>query len=338
MLSSELRVTGFDTGSWARLLSLFGASVEQASAAQRGILVVVVDVQDAACAAFVTQRGHVPIAEYEGRAQIGALCARIGAERAVVVRLGAIEDLTERSVARVLGSENYAAQWLGLLATARELEREGALYFWPERPKLPLPSPLVLARTIDTVLPDERAFLAVLWEDSVPWTALLLRRRAGEIDLVAGPEFVLDVVGPLGGDYRRDHRAVSRAVSDAVAPVHIGIYAQRSRFERLLRNPQPGAWAKAVALREIIIDPSPPYVHVALAADALRATTRKTSQYLGRLDFMSYVEPYARFAREQIMHVASVTGLLGWNPLEVLASRLRSGERRGAPESPENRP
>ncbi|HET6338097.1 MAG TPA: hypothetical protein VFG30_32970, partial [Polyangiales bacterium] len=174
----------------------------------------------------------------------------------------------------------------------------------------------------------ERSLLAVLWEDSVPWTALLLRRRAGEIDLIAGPEFVLDVVGPLGGDYRRDHRAVSRAVSDAVAPVHIGIYAQRSSFERLLRNPEPGAWAKAVALREIIIDPSPAYVHVALTADAMRATARKTSQYLGGLDFLGFAQPYARYAREQIMHVASVTGLLGWNPLQVLASRLRSSERR----------
>jgi hypothetical protein len=328
MLSAELRVTGFDPSSWSRLLSLFGASVEQASAAQRGTLVIVVDEHGAACAAFVTQRGHVPIASYNGRAELPQLCERVGAKSAIIVKLGAIEELTERAVPRVLATDDYAAQWLGLLSVARELEREGALYFWPERARLPLPSPPVLARTIETVLPDERALLAVLWEDSVPWTALLLRRRAGEIDLVAGPEFVLDVVGPLGGDYRRDHRAVSRAVSDAVAPVHIGIYAQRSRFERLLRTPEPGAWAKAVALREIIIDPSPAYVHVALTADALRATARRTSQYLGALDFLTFAQPYARYAREQIMHVASVTGLLGWNPLEVLASRLRSGERR----------
>jgi hypothetical protein len=321
-------VTGFDSTSWARLLALFGAGVAEASAAQRGTLVLVEDESGAACAAFVTQRGGIDPAGYAGRADLPLLCERVGAQRAIVVKQGAIEELTERAVPRVLASENYAAQWLGLLSAARDLEREGALYFWPERGRLPLPSPVVLARTVDTVLPDERALLAVLWDDAELWTALLLRRRGSELDLLAGPEYVLDVVGPLGGDYRRDHRAVTRAVSAAVAPVHIGVFAQRRHFERLLRNPEPGAWAKAVALREIIIDPAPPYVHVALAADALRATARRTSRYLGGLDFLAFVHPAARYAREQIMHVASVTGMLGWNPLEVLASRLRSRDRR----------
>lgn len=327
MLSSELRVTGFDSTTWARLLSLVGAGASETRTAHSGTLVLVEDAQGAACAAFVTQQGPIAASDYTGRADLPLLCERAGAQRAIVVRQGAIEELTERAATRVLGSEDYAAQWLGLLSAARELEREGALYFWPERNRLPLPSPAVLARAVDTVLPDERSMLVVLWDDAEPWTAILLRKRAGEIDLVAGPEFVLDAVGPLGGDYRRDHRVVARAIGEAVAPVHFGIFAQRSRFERLLRNPEPGAWAKAVALREIIIDPTPTYVHVALAADALRATARQTSRYLGRLDFLAFAQPAARYAREQIMHVASVTGLLGWNPLEVLASRLRARER-----------
>jgi hypothetical protein len=184
----------------------------------------------------------------------------------------------------------------------------------------------MITKALDMVLPDERAFAAVLWEESELWTALVLRRRGGQIDLVGGPELVLDVVGPLGGDYRRDHRAVTRAISDSVAPLHLGIYAQRRRFERLLRDAEPGAWAKAIALREVIIDPSPAYVHVAVGADALRATARKTTQLLGGLDVGSFFEPAARFAREQIMHVTSVTGMLGFNPLQVLARRLRPND------------
>jgi hypothetical protein len=65
---------------------------------------------------------------------------------------------------------------------------------------------------------------------------------------------------------------------------------------------------------------------VAVGADALRATARKTTQLLGGLDVASIFDPAARFAREQIMHVTSVTGMLGFNPLQVLARKLRARE------------
>src|SRR5262249_11333863 len=150
--------------------------------------------------------------------------------------------------------------------------------------------------------------------------------RGGQIDLVGGPELVLDVVGPLGGDYRRDHRAVSRALSDAIAPVQVGLYAQRRRFERLLRSPQPGSRAQAIALRGIITAPGAPHVHVAAGPAPPPPPARKPSQILGGLDAASVFAPAARYAREQIMHVASVSGMLGFNPLQVLARRLRSNE------------
>jgi hypothetical protein len=119
---------------------------------------------------------------------------------------------------------------------------------------------------------------------------------------------------------------VSRAISSSIAPLQLGIYTQRRRFERLLREAEPGAWAKAVALREIIIDPSPAYVHFAVGADALRATARRTGELLGGIDFLSFLEPWTRYAREQISHVTSITGMLGFNPLQVLARRLRANE------------
>ena len=329
MLSANLRVTGYDAVTWQRLLSLFEARNRQRGPAptKRGFLVVVEDERGAACAAFLSDRGPVHLDKYDSRADLGPLCELHHARGGVALRLGTIEELTERATEHMLHTDDYAAQWLALLRAARELENEGALAFWPHRePPLPLPTAQMITRAVEMVLPDERAFAAVLWEDSELWTALVLRRRGGHIDLVGGPELVLDVVGPLGGDYRRDHRAVSRALSDAIAPVQVGLYAQRRSFERLLRSAEPGSWAKAIALRDVIIDPSPAYVHVAVGADALRATARRTSQILGGLDVASLFVPAARYAREQIMHVASVSGMLGFNPLQVLARRLRSNE------------
>lgn len=327
MLSANLRVTGYDAVSWGRLVSLFSAGDREELHDAYHVLVVVEDAAGAACAAFIADRGSVDASSYGSRADLGALCERLGVRRGVALRLGTIEEITERAAEQVLRTNDYAGQWLALLHAMRELEREGALTFWPERANpTPLPSPQLITRALDVVLPDEHSFVAALWEDTELWTAIVLRRRGAQFDLIGGPELVLDVVGPLSGDFRRDHRAVSRAVGSAIAPVQIGIYAQRRRFQRLLREAEPGSWAKAIALREVIIDPSPAYVHVAAFADALRATGRKTGELLGGIDFMTYIEPVTRYAREQIAHVASVTGMLGFNPLQVLASRLRANE------------
>jgi len=330
VLSTNLRVTGFDAVTWGRFISLFESRRRRARDDHRnsyGVVVVVEDPNGGACAAFIGDRGPIACDQYKSRADLAGLCAEHGVRRGIALKLGTIEELTERATPQMLRTDDYAGQWLALLAAARELEREGALYFWPEpRNVVPLPTPQLVTRALDVVLPDEHSFVAALWEDAELWTALVLRRRGGQFDLIGGPELVLDTVGPLSGDFRRDHRAVSRAISTSIAPLQLGIYTQRRRFERLLREAEPGAWAKAVALREIIIDPSPAYVNIAVGADALRATARRTGELLGGIDFLSFLEPWTRYAREQISHVTSVSGLLGFNPLQVLARRLRANE------------
>jgi hypothetical protein len=330
VLSTNLRVTGFDAVSWGRFISLFESRRRRSHDDHRnsyGIVVVVEDSNGHACAAFIGDRGPINAEHYKSREDLPALCAEHRVRRGMALKLGTIEELTERATAQMLRTDDYAGQWLALLSAARELEREGALYFWPEpRNAVPLPTPQLVTRALDVVLPDEHSFVAALWEDAELWTALVLRRRGGQFDLIGGPELVLDTVGPLSGDFRRDHRAVSRAISTSIAPLQLGIYTQRKRFERLLREAEPGAWAKAIALREIIIDPAPAYVHFAVGADALRATARRTGELLGGIDFISFLEPWTRYAREQISHVTSVSGMLGFNPLQVLARRLRANE------------
>jgi hypothetical protein len=330
VLSTNLRVTGFDAVTWGRFISLFESRRRRARDDHRnsyGVVVVVEDPSGGACAAFIGDRGPIACDHYKSREDLAALCAEHGVRRGIALKLGTIEELTERATPQLLRTDDYAGQWLALLMAARELEREGALYFWPApRNVVPLPTQQLVTRALDVVLPDEHSFVAALWEDAELWTALVLRRRGGQFDLIGGPELVLDTVGPLSGDFRRDHRAVSRAISTSIAPLQLGIYTQRRRFERLLREAEPGAWAKAIALREIIIDPSPAYVNIAIGADALRATARRTGELLGGIDFISFLEPWTRYAREQISHVASVTGMLGFNPLQVLARRLRANE------------
>jgi hypothetical protein len=336
MLTEDFRFHGFDTPAWLNLLALFSRSEQappkvrsEASAAPdpRGTLVVVTGDDGKPCAAFSTSRGPLQL---DGEASIAdpqALCERYGGRRALVLRDGCIEELTERAAERIVFDADYAAQWLALIGVARELEDEGWLRFWPARSRLPLPTPGMLRRALDLLLPDGHVLVLALWEGPELWTAFAIRRRGGEIDCMVGPEQLLRWTGPLGGDYRRDQRAIRRAVTDALGPVHLGLFAQRQWIELLLRDPTPGAWARAIALREVIISPTPSYIHVAMSADAARAFGRRARDWLGGLDVLGYLTPAAHFARGHIQRIGSVTDTLGFNPLQALAARLRSNRK-----------
>jgi hypothetical protein len=326
MLSADLRFSGFSGDAWLRLLALLGFddAPPRENARTSGTLVVVERSEGIACAAFHTQRGVVPAMEYQGSASLQTLCERHGASGAVILQAGVIEEITERAAQRVLREHDYAAQWLALAATVRDLEREGRLFFWPPRTRLPLPNHAVLMRMLDTLLPQDHTLLCMIWEGHELWTGVCVHRRGADIDMILGPEAILDMSGPLGGDFRRDHRAITRAVSSAIAPVHIGLFAQRAQLEALLRDARPGAWARAVTLRDVLVQPAPAYVHVAVSADALRASAKVTSEWLGGIDLMAVFSPLARAVRDQVSQVGSVTALLGWNPLQALATRLRA--------------
>jgi hypothetical protein len=338
MLSDDFRFHGFDTAAWLNLLALFtrpapspggDRSETRAAGAQRGTLVLVTDEANAPCAAFLTSRGAITLEADRGvdPSQLEALCERHGARRAIVLREGTVEELTERAAERIAFEEDYASQWLTLIAIARELEDEGLLRIWPPRARLPLPTPGMLRRALDLLLPDNHVLVAGLWEGTELWTAFALRRRNGELDCMVGPEQLLRWTGPLGGDYRRDQRAIRRAVTDALGPVHLGIFAQRQWIDLLLRDPTPGAWARAIALREVIISPTPSYVHMAMSADAARAFGRRAREWLGGLDVLGYLTPAAHFARGHIQRIGSVTETLGFNPLQALASLLRASRK-----------
>jgi hypothetical protein len=336
VITEDVRFEGFDTRAWLNLLSLFGISrtatahlpaPDGTTSTRRGTLVVVTDVAGTPCAALVTDRGAVAIEHAEEVDSLAALCARFGVERAIVLQEGTIEELTERAADRLEFDGDYAAQWLALLSAARELEDEAKLRFHPPRSRLPLPTAGMLRRALDLLLPDEHALVFVLWDGQEIWTAFALHRHGGEIDRIVGPELLLDWVGPLGGDFRRDQRALRRAVARALGPVHVGVFAQREHVEALLRDPSPGAWARAIALREVIINPAPPYVHMAVGADAARALGRQARSWFGGIDLFSYVTPAAEFAREHVARIGSITSILGFNPLQALATRLRRRAR-----------
>jgi hypothetical protein len=318
MISDDIYFGGFDAESWSTLLGLLGLGRREA----RGAIVIVERDDGTAAAALHTLTGAIACEDYSGRQALDALCARHDAERALVIKLGAPETLTERLTHELPRDADYFTQWLAMLGVLRAGQREGLWTIHPARRPLPLPRPATVSAALDRVLPDGHAWLVCIWEGDQLCTAAALRRMHGCIDMLVGPDAILDWTGPLGGDFRRDHRALAGAVRRALAPLHMGVFAQRSTLEALLANPAPGAWAAAIAVRDVIIDPAPPYVAVAAGADVARAAVQRARDLFGDLELLSLVEPTASFLRRQIGSLGSVTETLGFNPLQVLAERL----------------
>ncbi len=155
---------------------------------------------------------------------------------------------------------------------------------------------------------------------------MVIRRRDGLIDLVAGPDLLTQWTGPLGGDWRRDHRVLTRAVERHVAPVHLGLFAEVSAVREALRSGEPGEWARQVAVRDVLFDPMPTSVKLALGADALRGISHVSSGLLGGVDLWKAAGPLLGRVRSRWTEIRSVSDELGFDPLVVLAALLRRDE------------
>jgi len=343
VISAELRFEGFDARSWTNLVSLFlpglperldrapdasDAPVAEGEVRARGSLLVVVDEDDVILAASHSQRGRVR--ELAGtsvdRTALPLLATRAGAHRVLVLREGVMEELAEQLGARFKSDDSYLAQLLEVIRAARELEASGELTLWPNPiANVPIPAAATFERALDLVLPDGRAAVLALWDGPL-WTAVVLRRRHGEIDLVAGPETLVRWTGPLGGDWRRDYRVILDAVARSVAPVHFGIFAEAPTVRSLLRAADAGTWAQSVAVRNVVISPMPRTVGAALGADAVRGIGKASARALGGLDLAGALLPFVREVRARVTHASSVSEILGFDPLKVLGAILRRDE------------
>ncbi len=355
MIADDLRVQGFDARAFTNLVGLFAPNlvfrrerdpaesdapelepldaVTDAhggkTAKPEGSLVLVVSARGKLLKAFHTVRGRVRGLELGAPSPsdpfgpLEEFVARYDAARVIALRAGVLEELFARASARMHRDDDYLAQWLHVARAVREELDAGRIDVYP-RPlrAIPLPTAALVRRALDAILPDDHAFVLAVFRDHALHTAAALRRRGGEVDWIVGPDELLAWTGPLGGDFRRDHRVLSDAVAEHVAPVHLGLYAELRSLRRLLRSREAGAWVKAVLSREVILHPVPPYVAVALGADAARRVTRKSTELLGSLDPVKRLAPVLGVLRSRIVEVASVTQTLGFDPLKLLAQFL----------------
>ncbi len=331
MLAPELRFEGFSCRDWQRVLELFRPQRPEGAPdperAQGTILAV--HARGKLRKLLHSHAGRLRLDDLGKDWPLGAaeLARRSDASAAVVLESGALEQVMEELGARLRRDDDATTQALTFLSLVREQIDKGAIELWPHRlAGVPIPRAATVERTLDTVCPPGKAMLIGLFDRDELWTSITLRRGSRGFDWVLGPDAVREDVGLLSGDFHRDHRHLARAVSDRVGPLSLGCYADQATFRRLEVDPTPGAWAMAVAVRDIVLYPVPPAMAVPIGLDAGRAALRALRTVAARMDPTGMLDPALSLVRDVAFGGRSPEEVLGFDPLEILR-RLLSNER-----------
>ena len=158
------------------------------------------------------------------------------------------------------------------------------------------------------------------------WTAFVARRRGSGFDVIAGPDELRPAMGVLSGDWRRDYAHLVRAVEDRYAPVALGCFGEVETLRALQVDGKPGAWGRAVAMRELVVSPIPAGVGLALGFDGARYAFQSIKGVTSRIDPFGLLEPALRAIRKRLGAVAGdkdVEHVLGFDPIAALRALLR---------------
>ena len=161
-------------------------------------------------------------------------------------------------------------------------------------------------------------------------TGAVVRRNDGRFDVFAGPDAISEWAGPLGGDWRRDHRVLTRAVEKELGPLHAGLFMERETARTLLTRRQAGEWAMAYATRELMVYPFPASAAAGLGVDVLGGFAQYALQALDQMEPEELLEVAQGFWRG-LTDGKGLEGLLGFSPAAALSGALKKTISRPPP-------
>ena len=111
-----------------------------------------------------------------------------------------------------------------------------------------------------------------------------------------------------------------------LGPIAAGCYAELDTFQRLAADPAPGAWASAVAARDVVLTPVTPGLAVPLSIDAGRAALSFARGALERFGVLQGLRGKTQLGgtleRAYAYVESDVRHYLGFDPWRLLTSWL----------------
>lgn len=326
MLTQDVRFEGWTTETWTRFIHLWKprATPDREATRPRGGVIAIHE------GGRLRKLLHTRTGRLDPRGAwpipLPELAEAHHASWVLSAHAGALEEVMERFGARLTRNDDLTAQMVHVVTIVSEMLREGVIERWPRRlAGVPAPTEPMVRRAIDAICTDGHCMVLGLFHHGELWTAAAARRRGNGFDVLAGPEEVRLRMGLLSGDWRRDYRHLARAVEEEYAPVAMGCFAEVDRFRELQVDARPGAWSRAVAVRDVVLSPTTTAVRLALGADGARLAFEGFRSFVGRSDAFRKLEPVMMHARQRIVSLAGdkdVARALGFDPLAVLRALL----------------
>ena len=321
MITQDVSFEGFTASDWQRLAdvfrapaSSFGDEADHERVPSGGV--VAVTTGNRLRKLLHTKRGRLDV-RVEWPMKLPELAGRYDASWAVELAAGALEELVERFSERLRPRQEYLEQALELARALRELEAEGLVAMWPKRfADIPVPGSRVIHSALDMFCSEGRALALGVFRHGELYTGLVARRRGMGFDRIVGPDELRSDMGLLSADFRRDYRHFAAAAERNVAPLSLGVFGELLTFQALARDPAPGAFALAVAARDLLISPVSPGLAVPLGLDVGRAAFAGLRGLAERFGAGAALAPMLGRAEEFVSR--DLSALLGFDPWAAL--------------------
>jgi hypothetical protein len=328
VLTPDVRFEGWTAEDWTRFLSLWKprATAEREPTRPRGGVLVIHEGRRVR-KMLHTRKGRLDVPRAPWPIPLGDLASENEASWALSAHVGALDEVMERFGARARRGQDLVEQALDLVAVVRDMVQEGAIDHWPRRLRgVPPPTEAMVRRAMDAVCPPGLAIVLGMFKEGELWTSFVARRRGENFDVIAGPDELRREMGLLAGDWRRDYRHLARAVEDRYAPLALGCFAEVDTFKALQVDARPGAWGRAMLVRDVILSPIPIAVGLALGVDGARYAFDHMRIITNRLDPFGFLDPVLRGVRARLGSAAGtkdVSGTLGFDPMAALRALLK---------------
>jgi len=212
---------------------------------------------------------------------------------------------------------------LRLAHEAREARRAGELLFSPALlDDVPIPAAAQVRSAFDLVLPDDRTALFYAFGPQGLSFGLVAEKRRGRLVCVAGHE-ALGGIAVRGAQWRAAVPRILRETALRFAPPAVGVFGDEAALRRIVFGTEPAALPRALATREVILDPLPPWLAVLLGLDTAAKAAGTARSLLRRFDPLGLAERLdpARLARDLQQRLGvehPLARALGFDPFAVL--------------------